>query len=242
MTTPILEVRHISCRFGGLLANDDVSLSVHAGEIVGLIGPNGAGKSTLFNIVAGAVAPTTGTVTFAGRDVTAQRPSARCRLGIARTFQVMRSFETMSTLENVIVGSLVRAGNAGQARAAAEEVLAFVGLAGRAHVPAVALTPPEKRRLEVARALATRPKLLLLDEVMSGLTPSEARAGVDLILRMRDAGISILMVEHVMEILAPLVDRAVVLNLGRILTQGAPAEVLRDARVVSAYLGEEYHA
>ncbi|QRG08980.1 ABC transporter ATP-binding protein [Xanthobacter dioxanivorans] len=242
MSATILDVGHITCRFGGLLANDDISLSVQEGEIVGLIGPNGAGKSTLFNIVAGAVSPTSGSVSFLGRDVTALRPSGRCRLGLSRTFQVMRSFNSMNTLENVIVGALACGEGARQARRNAYEVLDFVGLTRRAEVPASELTPAEKRRLEVARALATRPKLLLLDEVMSGLTPSEARAGMDLIVRIREAGISILLVEHVMEIVAPLVDRAIVLNLGRILTQGAPADVLKDERVVSAYLGEEYHA
>lgn len=242
MSATILDVGHITCRFGGLLANDDVSLCVRQGEILGLIGPNGAGKSTLFNIIAGAVLPTSGTVSFLGRDITALRPSARCRLGIARTFQVMRSFNSMNTLENVIVGALACGIGARAARRQAHEVLDFVGLAHRVDVPAIDLTPPEKRRLEVARALATRPKLLLLDEVMSGLTPNEARAGMDLILRMRETGIAILMVEHVMEIVAPLVDRTVVLNLGRILTQGAPTDVLKDERVVSAYLGEEYHA
>ena len=237
-TPPLLDVQHMSRRFGGLVANADVSMSVAQGEIVGLIGPNGAGKSTLFNVIAGSLPASQGTVVFDGADVTALPATARCALGIARTFQVARSFESMSVVDNVIVGALVRTPSTHDARRNAHQVLTFANLDYRADAPANELTPSEKRRLEVARALATGPKLLLLDEVMTGLTPMEARQGVDLVRRIRDTGVTVLMVEHVMEIVLPLVDRAVVLDLGRVLAEGKPAEIARDPKVISAYLGE----
>jgi branched-chain amino acid transport system ATP-binding protein len=239
-TPPLLDVQHMSRRFGGLDANADVSISVAQGEIVGLIGPNGAGKSTLFNVIAGSLPASEGTVVFDGADVTALPATARCARGIARTFQVVRSFESMSVIDNVIVGALVRTRSTYDARRNAHKVLAFTDLDHRADAPAHELTPSEKRRLEVARALATTPKLLLLDEVMAGLTPVEARKGVDLVRRIRDTGVTVLMVEHVMEIVLPLVDRAVVLHLGRVLAQGQPADIARDPRVIGAYLGERH--
>jgi branched-chain amino acid transport system ATP-binding protein len=242
VTAPLLEVRNLSRTFGGVVANSDVSIAVERGEIVGLIGPNGAGKSTLFNLVAGAIPPTSGAIVFEGEDVTALRAPQRCARGIARTFQVVRSFDTMTVIDNVIVGALVRRPAAAEARRKASEVLEFTGLAGRAGALASELTPPEKRRLEVARALATEPKLLLLDEVMTGLTPIEAQRGVELVRRVRDTGVTILMVEHVMEIVMPLVDRAIVLDLGRVLSQGRPAEVAADPKVIGAYLGERRRA
>ena len=175
MTTPLLETRGVWQRFGGLVANSDVSISVGRGEIVGLIGPNGAGKSTLFNLIAGVLPPTQGSIWFDGEDVTSLPAAERCQRGIARTFQVVKSFETMTVIDNVIVGALVRTTVMREARRKAHEVLEFAGLAGRAEVPASELIPSEKRRLEVARALATEPKLLLLDEVLTGLTPIEVR-------------------------------------------------------------------
>src|SRR5207248_3382201 len=171
MTTPLLETRGVWQRFGGLIANSDVSISVGRGEIVGLIGPNGAGKSTLFNLIAGVLPPTQGSIIFDGQDVTGLPAAERCQRGIGRTFQVVKSFETMTVIDNVIVGALVRTTVMREARRKAREVLEFAGLAGRADVLASQLIPSEKRRLEVARALATEPKLLLLDEVLTGLTP-----------------------------------------------------------------------
>jgi branched-chain amino acid transport system ATP-binding protein len=239
---PLLETRNVWQRFGGVVANSDVSIAVAPGELVGLIGPNGAGKSTLFNLIAGVTPPSQGSIHFAGEDVTALPAPERCKRGIARTFQVVKSFESMSVIDNVIVGSLVRTSRIADARSHTLEVLEFTGLLARAQAPASELIPAEKRRLEVARALATSPKLLLLDEVLTGLTPSEAQKGVDLVRRIRDRGITILMVEHVMEIVMPLVDRAIVLDLGRVLAQGKPADIVRDPRVISAYLGERPHA
>ncbi|TDR89140.1 ABC transporter ATP-binding protein [Enterovirga rhinocerotis] len=242
MNAPLLQVDDVSRRFGGLAAVSNVSFEVGRGEIVGLIGPNGAGKSTLFNLIAGALPPSSGRILFEGEDVTALAAPDRCRRGIGRTFQVVKSFDSMSVLDNVVVGALVRHPHAAAARRKAAEVLDFAGLAPRAASPAGDLTPPEKRRLEVARALATEPKLLLLDEVMTGLTPAEAQKGVELVRKVRETGVTVLMVEHVMEIVMPLVDRAFVLHLGRELAHGKPADVAADPGVISAYLGDRRRA
>ena len=238
----LLETEALTVRFGGILANADISIGVNEGEILGLIGPNGAGKSTLFNLVAGTYRPTSGRIRFAGRDITRLPPALRCKLGIARTFQVVKSFETMSVLENVVVGALVRFTSTKAAREEAYRVLDVTGLTRRAEANARDLTPPEKRRLEVARALATQPKLLLLDEVLTGLTPAEAQKGVELVRKIRELGVTVVMVEHVMEVVMPLVDRAIVLDLGRVLVEGAPQAIVRDPKVIQAYLGDRYHA
>ena len=242
MSDVLLEARNITQRFGGLVANSDVSAVVRKGEILGLIGPNGAGKSTLFNAIAGVRKPTEGRIIFEGADITDLGAPQRCALGIARTFQVVKSFETMRVVENVMVGAFVRTTSSREAREKAREILDFTGLFARENAEAGELTPPEKRRLEVARALATTPKLLLLDEAMTGLTPSEARQGVELIRKIRDSGVSIVMVEHVMEIVMPLVDRAVVLDLGKVIAEGPPGDIVRNERVISAYLGERHRA
>jgi len=239
---PIVVCKAVTRRFGGLVANDSVNLEVRRGEILGLIGPNGAGKSTLFNLIAGSFPVSSGTIQFEGQDI-GQLPAARrCQLGIARTYQVPRSFDSMSVVENVTVGAFVRYPRMLDALNKAHEVLDYVGLAGSADAPASELTPPQKRRLEVARALATEPKLLLLDEVLTGLTPSEARAGVELIRKVRETGVTVVMVEHVMEVVMPLVDRAVVLHLGKVLAEGKPADVVRNDDVITAYLGERHRA
>jgi branched-chain amino acid transport system ATP-binding protein len=263
VTTPLLETRGVWQRFSGLIANSDISISVGRGEIVGLIGPNGAGKSTLFNLIAGVLPPTQGSIWFDGEDVTALPAAQRCQRGIGRTFQVVKSFETMTVIDNVIVGALVRNTIMREARRKAWEVLEFAGLAGRANVLASELIPSEKRRLEVARALATEPNLLLLDEVMAGLRPTETdhmveilktlnkesgltilliehQTGVELVRKVRATGVTVLMVEHVMEIVMPLVDRAIVLDLGKVLVEGKPTEIVRDPKVITAYLGDRH--
>ena len=242
MTAPILQVRGVSKSFGGVAANVDISFDAMPGEILGLIGPNGAGKSSLFNAISGAVSPDCGEILLDGKRVSGTGPVACARAGIARTFQVVRSFESMTVLENVMIGGFLRNPGSRAAMERAREVLDFCGLGRRADAPAHGLTPPEKRRLEVARALATSPRLLLLDEVLTGLTPTEARAGVQLIRDVRTQGVTVIMVEHVMEVLLPLVDRAIVLHLGRKLTEGLPGDVVRDPEVIRAYLGDRFIA
>jgi branched-chain amino acid transport system ATP-binding protein len=242
MSETLVICNKVTRRFGGLVANESIDMTIKRGEILGLIGPNGAGKSTLFNLIAGAFPPSSGSIHFEGRDITTLPAADRCILGIARTYQVPRSFDSMSVVENVIVGAFVRHPRASQARLKALEVLDYVGLTDQANVSAGDLTPPRKRRLEVARALATEPKLLLLDEVLTGLTPAESRAGAELVRKIRDSGITIVMVEHVMEVVMPLVDRAVVLNLGRVLAEGHPKDVVKDDGVIAAYLGDRHRA
>jgi branched-chain amino acid transport system ATP-binding protein len=244
MTTsaPFLELRHVTQRFGGLVAVNDVSISIGRGEIVGLIGPNGAGKSTLFNMIAGAASPAAGSILFEDEDITALPATARCTRGIARTFQVVKSFESMSVIDNVIVGSLVRTSSVRNARREALKVLDTTGLRSREDVAANELVPSEKRRLEVARALATTPKLLLLDEVLTGLTRTEAQKGVELIRSIHATGVTVLMVEHVMEVVMPLVERVIVLDLGRVIADAPPRDAVKDERVITAYLGERHRA
>ena len=240
--TNFLEVDGVTKTFGGVAANVDVSFTVAEGEILGLIGPNGAGKTSLFNSISGEVSPDKGEIRLAGVRISGRGPVAAARAGVGRTFQVVRSFDSMTVLENVMVGAFSQAGGARAAMAGAEAVLGFCGLEGRRDAPAHQLTPPEKRRLEIARALAMKPRLLLLDEMLTGLTPTEAAAGVALVRAVRDQGVTILMVEHVMEVVLPLVDRAVVLNLGRVLMQGLPSEVVKNPDVIRAYLGDRYAA
>ncbi len=236
----LLEVENVSKSFGGVAANVDISFDVAPGEILGLIGPNGAGKTSLFNSISGEVSPDRGEIRLDGRRISGTGPLACARAGIARTFQVVRSFDSMTVRENVMVGAFSRTNRAREAMAEADRVLGVAGLTARADRSAHSLTPPEKRRLEIARALATRPRILLLDEMLTGLTPTEAQSGVQLIRDVRDQGVTVIMVEHVMEILLPLIDRAVVLNLGRVLTQGLPKQLVRDPAVIRAYLGDKY--
>jgi len=242
MTAAMLTVDDLDVAYGDFQVLWQATLRVGEGEIVAVLGPNGAGKSTLFNLIAGVMRPSEGKIWFDGEDVTTWPATVRCARGLARTFQVVKSFDTMSVIDNVIVGALVRTTSTAQARRKATEVLEFTGLAHRAEALASELIPAEKRRLEVARALATAPKLLLLDEVMTGLTPSEAKRGVDLVRKINETGVTVLMVEHVMEIVMPLVDRAIVLDLGRVIYEGKPADVVRDEGVISAYLGERHRA
>ena len=237
---PLLEVIDVSKSFGGVAANVGISFDVAAGEILGLIGPNGAGKTSLFNAISGDVSPDSGEIRLDGRRISGTGPVACAMAGVARTFQVVRSFDSMTVRENVMVGAFARTTRTREAMAEADRVLALTGLAAVAARPAHALSPPEKRRLEIARALATRPRLLLLDEMLTGLTPTEAQSGMQLIRDVRQTGVTIIMVEHVMEILLPLIDRAVVLNLGRVLASGLPRDLVRDPAVIRAYLGDKY--
>lgn len=238
----LLEVRSVSKSFGGVAANVDISFDVAEGEILGLLGPNGAGKTSLFNSVSGEVSPDKGEILLAGKRISGLGPFACAEAGIARTFQVVRSFESMTVLENVMVGAFSRTGSTSEAMRKSYDVLAFCGLSAKAEAPAHLLSPAEKRRLEVARALATEPRLLLLDEMLTGLTPTEAQGGVQLVRDVAARGVTIIMVEHVMEVVLPLVSRAVVLNLGRVLTIGLPTDIVKNPDVIRAYLGDRYAA
>jgi branched-chain amino acid transport system ATP-binding protein len=236
----LLELQHVSRSFGGLAAVKTVDLSVESGQIVGLIGPNGAGKTTLFNLITGTYRPNSGTILYEGADVTRLAPDARCKLGIARTFQLVRPFPNLSVLDNVAVGSVYGrkpAGSRREAETAARDTLSMLGLVDRAHLPARSLTLVDRKRLELARALATQPKLLLLDELLAGLNPSEVVVAMDLVRRIRDSGITIIMVEHLVKALFGVSDRVAVLSAGEKICEGTPEYVAQDARVVDAYLG-----
>ena len=236
----LLEVSALTKRFGGLVANEDVSFTVDAGEIVGLIGPNGAGKTTLFNSLAGFFAPTSGTIRLEGESIAGLPPEAIASRGIARTFQIVRIFRSMTVVENVMVGAMLRRKSVATAERTARETLAFAGLERRADEPASRLTVAEQKRLEVARALATEPRLLLLDEVMAGLTQSEVGDAVNLVRRIRGRGTACVIVEHVMEGIMPLADRILVLDRGRKIADGPPAAVAADPAVIVAYLGDTH--
>ena len=233
----MLEVRGVSLRFGGVQALAGVSVAVGSGDITALIGPNGAGKTTLFGVVSGFLAPDEGSVHFLGEDVTGRAPHLLCRLGVARTFQIVQPFAAQTVRENIAVGAhLVRASRR-EALAHAGSIAAQVGLAPQLDKRADALTVAGRKRLELARALATGPKLLLLDEVLAGLNPQEIAAMLPVVRGIRDAGVTVLMIEHVMQAVMNLADRVFVLNDGTLIAQGTPSQIAGDARVIEAYLG-----
>ena len=236
----LLEVFELSKRFGGLEAVSDLTFSVREGEILGLIGPNGAGKSTVFNLINGVHAPDSGRVIFEGVDITGEPPYRIAHRGLARAHQIVQPLPGLSVLDNCTVGACFGRENLSlpQARAVVAEVAELVGLADRLEMPAGQLTTGGKKRLELARALCARPRLLLLDEVLAGLNPTEIEQMIEVVRRIRARGVSILMIEHVMRAIMSLSDRLVVINLGRLLVEGSPEQVANDPAVIEAYLGK----
>ncbi|RME82751.1 MAG: ABC transporter ATP-binding protein [Caldilineae bacterium] len=239
---PLLEIEGLTKQFGGLTANHNIHLQVEEGEILGLIGPNGAGKTTLFNCITGFYPPTRGRVRFQGRDITGWPPERVCQAGIARTFQIVRVLREMTVLENVMVGAFLRYPRVEEARRHALQILEFSGLIDRRHELARNLTIANKKRLELARALATKPRLLFLDEAMAGLNPSEINDAVAMVRKLSEQGITMILVEHVMKVIMPLAERVVVLDSGELIADDTPENIATNPRVIEAYLGEKYRA
>ncbi len=237
----MLTLESVTKRFGGLTAVRAVSLEVRRGDLLGIIGPNGAGKTTLFNVIAGYYRPEEGRIVFEGREVTALPAHAISRLGLTRTFQIVKPFGNLSVADNVMIGALTRLQRVRDARVEAERVIALCGLGPHAAARARALPIGLRKRLEVARALATRPRLLLLDEVMAGLNPSELTGIIDLVRRVHAEGVTLIVIEHVMAAMMRLAQRIVMLHHGEKIAEGTPAEIAHDRRVIDAYLGDEFN-
>jgi len=245
LSMTLLEVENLSKTFGGVVAINRVSLTLNHGEILGLIGPNGSGKTTLFNLISGLTKPDTGRIRFNDKDITGIPAYKICQSGIARTFQLVKPFSRLSPLQNVMVGRAYGsdpARNTRQAHIEAEQILALTGLIGRRVPMAGMLGLVDRKRLEIARALATRPKLLLLDEMMAGLNPTEVEDAMRLVRGIRDSGITVIVVEHVMKAIMGISDRVIVLNVGEKIADGTPQEVASNSHVIEAYLGKSRHA
>jgi branched-chain amino acid transport system ATP-binding protein len=239
-----LQLERVVKSFKGLVAVNFVSMNVDEGEILGLIGPNGAGKTTLFNLITGVHPPTQGKVIFNGKDITSFAPHRRCWMGISRTFQLVRPFMHLTVLENVTIGRVYgrdSVKNKSKAESEAVEILEKVGLAERVSEKAHSLTLVNRKKLELARALAVKPKLLLLDELLAGLNPTEVLASMQLIQSIRDTGITIIMVEHLVKAVFGIADRVAVLNAGDLIAEGTPENIARDQKVIDAYLGKSFH-
>lgn len=244
MSAPLMQVEQLSKNFGGVAAVHKVNFTLQAGQIVGLIGPNGAGKTTLVNLMTGVLRPSGGRVRFGGQDVTAQRPFQASRRGLARTFQIVQPFPQMTVLENVVAGALFagHAASRADAERQALECLDFVGLADLARRSALSLTLPSRKRLELAKSLAMRPRVLLLDEVNAGLNSAEIVAAIELIRKIAARGITIMLIEHLMKVVFSLCDRLLVLHHGELIAEGEPQAVAGDPKVIEAYLGSKFAA
>jgi len=238
----ILKITALTKNFGGLTAVSSLDLHIAEGEIMALIGPNGAGKSTVFNLVAGVYAPTEGTIRFKGEVINGRKPWDLCKMGLARTFQLVKPFATKTVLYNVMVGAFLHSGTTHKAREKAEEVIATLGLGELRDRLAGSLTIADRKRLEIGKALATGPELLLLDEVMAGLRPTEVDDMIAIIKGLRDRGVTVFVIEHIMRAVMALSDRVAVLQFGQKIAEGTPEEVTRDENVIKAYLGGDYDA
>lgn len=239
MTEPLLEARQVTKRFGGLVAVNAVDFHCDKGEIVGLIGPNGAGKTTFFQVVSGFLRPNTGTIRFKGESIVGLKPHRICRMGMSRTFQIVKPFAEMSVLDNVMMGAFGAHKAAGAARAAAHRALERVGLDSWAHLRAGDIPVAGRKRLEVAKVMACDPELILLDEVMAGLNPTERNAMIETVRSVRESGVTVVIIEHVMPVIMSLCDRIYVLHHGESICEGPPEKIVRDPGVVQAYLGED---
>lgn len=243
--TRVLQGEHLLKSFGGLMAINGVDFYLEDGEILGLIGPNGSGKTTLFNLIAGVFKPDGGKISYGGKDITAAGCAAVCQMGIARTFQITRPFPLLSVLENVKLGRAYGSSPAKtleQAGAEADEILEFIGLSSKRSISAARLGLIDRKRLELGKALATKPKVLLLDEIMAGLNPTEIEAATSIVRRIRDSGVSLIVIEHMMRAVMGISNRVLVLNAGKKLFEGSPSEVVRNEQVIEAFLGVDKHA
>lgn len=239
---PILNIDNITMKFGSLVANENVSFTIHDNEIVSLIGPNGAGKTTLFNCITGFYKPFSGKVTYMDKDITGWTSYDVCKLGITRTFQIVKTLKEMTVEENIMTGAFLHTKKRIESQKIAEEVMELTDLTRKKNIKGGSLTIVDKKRVEIARALATRPKILMLDECMAGLNQTEIKDVMNLCLKLKDSGLSLLIVEHIMEAIMPISDNIVVLNAGKKIAEGPPEEIVDNDEVIKAYLGDKYHA